>query len=274
MTIKIALMYDFDKTLCTRNMQDYSLIPSMGLDVNEFWKSVLHNTISSNMDPTLSYMYVILRKAKENGLLIRRENLEKLGKDVVYYPGVEDFFERINSYGAALGAEISHFIISSGNKEIIDGCSIASQFRRIYASEFHYDDDGNADWPAIAINYTGKTQFLFRINKNILDVYDDSVNENIEQDKRDVSFSHMIYLGDGMTDVPCMRLVKANGGFSIGVYLHDNTSTVKTLLQQNRINFAVAADYRENTELDQLIKSIIRHIVAESELEEFAGHSI
>ncbi len=273
-SFKIALMYDFDKTLCTENMQDYSLIPAMNLDSASFWKEVAANTRSANMDPTLSYMYMILKKAREKGLSIRREAFQALGKDVEYYPGVEGFFKRINAFGASLGAEIQHYIISSGNKEIIDGCSIAPEFTRIYASEFHYDADGNADWPSIAINYTGKTQFLFRINKNILDVYDDSVNENVAPDKRDIPFNHMIYLGDGMTDVPCMRLVKANGGYSIGVYLQDNKTTVSKLLKEDRINFAASADYRENSELDRLLCNIIEKIAAEQKLADYNSRKI
>ena len=167
MSDKIAIMYDFDETLCTRNMQEYSLLPHLNLNPDEFWGSVVNLARTSNMDPTLAYMYLMIEEAKKRNYPIKREEFQKLGADIEYYPGVEDYFHKINEYGKSLGMQIQHFIISSGTKEIIEGCSIYDQFTKVFASEFHYDENGDADWPALAINYTGKTQFLFRINKNI-----------------------------------------------------------------------------------------------------------
>ncbi len=267
MTNKIAIMYDFDETLCTKNMQEYTLLPNLQLDPAEFWGSVVRLAKESNMDPTLAYMYLMIEEAKKKNYPIKREEFQKQGKSIEYYPGVESYFALINEYGKKAGAEIQHYIISSGTKEIIEGCSIYNEFTKVFASEFHYDENGNADWPALAINYTGKTQFLFRINKNALEIYDSNkVNTNIAPDKRDIPFNHMIYLGDGMTDVPCMRLVKANGGYSIGVYYKEKKSTVRRLLQEDRVNFALQADYREGSELISTLQHIIDKITAEDKV--------
>ncbi|MBQ9036128.1 MAG: haloacid dehalogenase-like hydrolase [Erysipelotrichaceae bacterium] len=267
MSNKIAIMYDFDETLCTKNMQEYTLLPNLNLDPSEFWGSVVKLAKDSNMDPTLAYMYLMLKVAREKNYPIKREEFQKQGRSIEYYPGVEDYFKNINAYGKSVGVEIQHFIISSGTKEIIEGCSIYREFKKVYASEFHYDENGNADWPASAINYTGKTQFLFRINKNALEIYDSNkVNTNIAPNERDIPFNHMIYLGDGMTDVPCMRLVKANGGYSIGVYFREKKSTVRRLLEEDRVNFALQADYREGSELINTLHNIIDKIVAEDKI--------
>lgn len=263
-------MYDFDETLCTRNMQEYSLIPALHLDAASFWSDVARMSRENDMDPTLAYMYQITSKSKAAGIPIRREYFQALGKDIEYYPGVETYFDRINDYGRQLGVNIQHFVISSGTKEIIEGCSIYDRFTKVFASEFHYDKDGNADWPALAINYTGKTQFLFRISKNALNIYDsEKVNSSIDVSERDIPFTRMIYLGDGMTDVPCMRLVKGNGGYSIGIYTAAKTDTVKRLIAEDRVNFACKADYTENSQLDLVLKTIITKVALEGNLEKY-----
>ena len=224
----------------------------------------------NNMDPTLTYMYLITQKAKEAGVPIKRSYFQTLGRDIEYFPGVEDYFERINAYGQALGITVQHYVISSGNREIIEGCKIYPQFKEVFASEFHYDKDGNADWPAVAINYTGKTQFLFRISKDALNIYDsEKVNTSIDASERDIPFTNMIYLGDGMTDVPCMRLVKANGGYSIGIYTPDKYHTIQKLVAEDRVNFACNADYRNNSQLDMVLKGIITKIALENNLKKY-----
>ena len=264
--IKAAIMYDFDKTLCTRNMQEYDLLPELGVKPEVFWKEVSDLSRNANMDSTLAYMYLLLQKSKQKGFYIKRENFQSLGKMIEYYPGVREYFARINAYGKEKGVEIQHFVISSGTKEILEGCDIYDEFTRVYACEFHYDSTGNADWPALAINYNSKTQFLFRINKNALELYEDKkVNAYVEEKQRDIPFSHMIYLGDGMTDVPCMRIVMVNGGYSICVY-DDDKSTAEDLLVHKRVTLAKKADYREGSALDLSIKAIIDKIADEEKL--------
>ena len=254
----VAILYDFDKTLCPKNMPEYSFIPSLGLRPEQFWELANQLSDEQKMDRILAFMYLMVRKSKDLHKNIHRETFVKMGEQVAFYEGVTDWFGRINAFGAQNGVEISHYIISSGLKEVIEGCKIAGEFDKIYACEFHYDENGVADWPKIAINYTSKTQFLFRINKGVFDISDDdSLNRYIADDQRQISFKNMIYIGDGLTDVPCMKLVKTNGGHSIAVYKLREKAQVQHLLEDGRVNFIAPADYREGRLLDELVKNII-----------------
>lgn len=252
----IAIMYDFDKTLCTKDMQEYSFIPRVNMDSAAFWSEVTKIAEEEKMDRILSYMYYMLKKARAENVPIRKDDFIAAGKDVELYPGVESYFDRMNAFGESLGVEIEHYIISSGLKEIIEGSAIHDRFKKIYACEFHYDVNGVADWPALTVNYTNKTQFLFRINKGVLEVYEDEqLNEFVEDIDRRIPFRNMIYIGDGLTDVPCMKLVKVNGGQSIAVYT--KKEKVEHLLVNRRVDFICEADYQEGSELDETLKLII-----------------
>ncbi len=262
----IAIMYDFDKTLCTKDMQEYTFIPSLDESAESFWKESNRLSKEERMDAILTYMYLMVRKSKDKHLPINRRVFEDAGKNVKLFAGVREWFDRVNAYGESRGVTIEHYIISSGLKEIILGSGIGKHFREIYACEFHYDENGVADWPRVAVNYTNKTQFLFRINKGCLDMSDDNgVNEYVEEEKRPVPFRNMIYIGDGMTDVPCMKLVKLNGGSSIAVY-QKNSEVGSKLLKAGRVDYIAKADYTEGRELDMLIKRIIDKMSASSDL--------
>ena len=263
----IALLYDFDKTLCAKDMQEYSFIPNIGMEANEFWSEANKISVKNNMDRILAYMYLMMKMAKKNDLPITKESFQSLGKDVILYKGVKSWFKRINNYGKSLGVEIEHYILSSGLKEIIEGTSIASEFKKIYACEFHYNERGNADWPQQAVNFTTKTQFLFRISKGVLDVLDDvKLNTKINDEDRRIPYQNMIYFGDGLTDVPCMKLVKQYGGHSIAVYNKKEKHKVEPLLRDERVNFICESNYSENSQLEILVKQIIKKVAADNEL--------
>lgn len=254
----IALMYDFDKTLSTTDMQNYSFIPSLGIETEAFWKESNALAEKEDMDGLLSYMYLMLKKAKHEDIAITRENFVKLGKGIEYYPGVEQWFDRINQYGKEHGVFIEHYVISSGLQEIIEGSSIYKQFKKTYACEFLYDVNKVAVWPKNVVNYKTKTQFLFRINKGVLDVYENNkLNTYTPESERRIPFRNMIYIGDGLTDVPCMKLVKVNGGQSIAVFKKRNKATAAKLMNENRVDFITEANYSENSELDSIVKTII-----------------
>ncbi len=264
-----AIMYDFDKTLCTRDMQEYSFIPGLGISSDVFW-SETERLAKAGMDRILAYMYLMLRKAREADLPIRRESFVSLGRDIDFFPGVANWFERITAYGQERGIDIEHYIISSGLREIIEGSSVADRFRRVYACEFHYDANGAADWPLVSVNYTTKTQFLFRINKGVLDGTDDvALNRYVPEEERPVPFRNMVYIGDGLTDVPCMKLVKANGGHSVAVYGKGLKHKVEELLLNKRVDFVAPADYSEGHELDRLVKRIVDRMAVVGDLVEF-----
>ena len=263
----IALMYDFDKTLCAKDMQEYSFIPSIGMNAEEFWNEANRISVKSDMDKILAYMYLMIKQAKKNDIPITKESFQSLGTDVVLFKGVKGWFKRINKIGEQYGVQIEHYILSSGLKEIIEGTPIAKEFKKIYACEFHYNERGNADWAQHAVNFTTKTQYLFRISKGVLDVLDDvKLNTNMADEERRIPYRNMIYLGDGITDVPCMKLVKQYGGQSIAIYQKKSKSKVEVLLKDERVNFICEADYTEGSELDNIIKLIIQKMAVVDEL--------
>jgi len=255
----VAFIYDFDGTLAHGNIQEYNFIPSINMSSKEFWKEVDELKIKNNMENVLAYMYLMLKKAEANNISVKKSAFIEYGKSVVFYEGVESWFDRINSYGKSLGLNIHHYIVSSGIKEMIEGTKISDKFERIYACSFLYNIDEIAKWPAVSVNYTNKTQFLYRINKGIFEVYDTSINDKMEEDKKAIPFTNMIYFGDGLTDVPCMKLVKDNGGNSIAVYENDSTLANKLNID-GRVNFAGRAKYTENSDVDRFVKQILNNI--------------
>ena len=263
----IAIMYDFDKTLCTRDMQEYTFIPNLGIEASDFWSEANKLRENNKMDQVLTYMYLMFRKTVDNNRTLKRNYLNEMGKNIELFPGVLEWFDRINEYGRSLGFEIEHYIISSGLKEIIEGSPIGDKFRQIYASEFFYNEDGNAMWPKLAVNYTNKTQFLIRFNIGFLDFSDDNaLNDKMVENERRISTSNMIYIGDGYTDVPCMKLTKENGGVSIAVYTDKSCDTAKKLLNDGRINYMIKSDYSDGSEMDKIVKKTIQRMAIDTEL--------
>lgn len=254
----VAIMYDFDRTLCTKDMQDYSFIPSLGMTESEFWQYSNSLGQREHMDSILAYMYAMVKISKDKNIPLLRQNLVDMGKNVELFKGVEGWFDRITEFGMANGMQIEHYVISSGMKEIIEGTPISKCFKSIFACEFLYDENGNGVWPKTDVNYTNKTQFVYRINKGVLDVANDNdLNRSMPDDSKRVPFCNMIYIGDGLSDVPCMKMMKAYGGYSIAVY-QNKDSKVEDLLKKGRVDYIYPADYSENTGLDITVKNIIR----------------
>lgn len=257
----LAIMYDFDHTLSPRDMQEYGFIPDLGMEADVFWTKCLKAMKRNQMDQILAYMYMMLEEAKGK-LIVNRSMLRALGKDVQLFDGVSDWFARVNEYARSRGLQPEHYIISSGLKEIIEGTPIAEEFKEIYAASFCYDEHGVACWPAMAVNYTSKTQFLFRVNKGVLDVTEHrALNEFMPEEKRRVPFSNMIYIGDGLTDVPSMKLTKLNGGHSIAVW-QENEWVSNEMLLEGRVDFVVKADYSKGSEMEKTVFAVIDQIAA------------
>lgn len=257
----IGILYDFDKTLCTTDMQEYSFIKNLGMTPSEFWGAAAELTSTHEVEKILSYMCVMIRKCKEKGIKLTEEYLKSCGENVVLFKGVATWFDRINEYGESLGVNIEHYIISSGTYEIIQGTPIAKYFKRIYACRYMYNEEGEAIWPALAINYTLKTQYIYRISKGVLDANDDyNLNRVQDGSQRRIAYSNMIYIGDGMTDIPCMKMVKQRGGKSIALYPSGKSEAVKTLVEDNRINYVCVADYSPNSSLEKIVKLMIENM--------------
>lgn len=265
----IAILYDFDKTLSPKDMQEYGFIPKLGLSPSEFWSMADKLAESEHMDRILAYMYLMISQAKKKGLSISRESFLELGKEVELYPGVFEWFDHINEFGKSLGFNIEHYILSSGLQEIIEGTPIYDKFNGVYASEFHYNKSNNADWPLRAINYTTKTQYVFRISKGVFNVVDDyNLNAEIAEDDRFTPYKNMIYIGDGITDVPCMKIIKEKGGHAIAIYKDKDYSTTSKLIEDERINFMCRADYSKGKEVDKAVKLILKKISINNEIED------
>ncbi|MDD6104369.1 MAG: HAD family hydrolase [Bacteroidales bacterium] len=269
----VALIYDFDGTLSPANMQEFGLIQTFGSNPAQFWNK--SNTLSEMNDASeiLCYMKTMIDEAKAKGVTLSRESFRKFGSMVKLYPGVSEWFSQINSYGAERGIDVVHYINSSGLTEMIEGTSIYNEFKKVYACSFLYEN-GEAIWPAVAVDYTAKTQFLFKINKGVHSIRDHSlVNQFLPESERPVPFSRMIYFGDGATDIPCMKLVKQFGGHSIAVYNPegDNYEKSKQLYQEQRVHFVCPADYSKGGKIWNVVTSIIEKIKTDVELKSLEG---
>ena len=264
----IALLYDFDKTLCTTDMENYTFIPELGYTPAQFWQKANGFGRDNHMDGLLAYMYTMIHECREQNRRLDRDFLVRCGRDMVLFPGVREWFRRINAFGQQLEVEIEHYVISSGLREIIEGSGIAHEFREIYACEFFYNEEGLACWPKLDVNFTNKTQFVYRINKGVLDVSDDkTLNDSMPDDSKRVPFHNMIYVGDGLSDVPCMKMMRSYGGQAIAVYQSANRPGVEKLLEDGRVDFIFPADYSEGTALDATAKDILRRIAITERLD-------
>ena len=265
----VALIYDFDGTLSPGNMQEFGFIQAIGQTPEEFWSKSNAVPDGQEVNSILSYMKLMIDEARAKGISLTRDSFVSFGKDIALYEGVKEWFSLINEYGRRRGVIVEHYINSSGQTEQIEGTPKAKEFKKIFACSFWYDESGVAVWPAVAVDYTGKTQFLFKIAKGIMDISDNTkVNESQKEDDKPIPFSHMIYLGDGTTDVPCMKIVKMFGGNSIAVYARDNKrqqDTARKLLRQDRVNFVCQADYRVGGPVYEVVTTLIDKIKADND---------
>lgn len=263
---RTALIYDFDGTLAQGNLQERSFIPDIGMTKDEFWAEVKRRARAEDADEILVYMHLMIEKAQEKHLVVSMNELRTHGKDAPLFRGLADnsWFQRINAFGLEHELSIEHYIISSGIEEMICGCPIYGQFKHVFASKFIYVE-GNAAWPGVGINYTTKTQYLFRINKGIANHWDnDAINSYMPERDRPIPFERMIFLGDGDTDIPTMKMLTYKGGHSIAVYDSTRTdrdiSKVHKLLSDGRVNFVAPADYDDKSQLDIIVKGILGRI--------------
>ena len=262
-SIPLAIIYDFDGTLAPGNMQEWEFLPAIKMTPEDFWAEVDDFSRDNQADRILIYMHLMLEKARAARVSVRREDFRARSSGIEFFPGVEGWFGRMNGYGRERGVCIEHFLISSGNLEIIEGTTIADRFAKIYASKFLYDPNDVAIWPALAINFTTKTQYLFRINKGAHDLNDDArINEYVSLEERPVPFQNMVYIGDGLTDVPCFRLVKDLGGLSIAVYAEGALEKAEKYRKEGRVDGVAKANYTIDSELDCMVKSYIDLVAA------------
>lgn len=272
----IALIYDFDGTLSPGNMQEFGFIQAIGKTPEEFWKASDGIAISEDASNILAYMKLMRDEASKLGIRLTKENFRRFGADIKLYDGVREWFGAVNRYGAEHGVRIEHYINSSGLKEIIEGSPIAREFKHIFAGTYIYDDSGEAVWPGIAVDYTAKTQFLFKIQKGIFSSRDSKrVNESMADEAKRIPFSHMIYFGDGETDVPSMKVVGMFGGNAIAVFDPTKPSkkeAARKLLRQGRVSFITPANYGRDSRTFRIVTAIIDKIRSEDELKRLSRY--
>lgn len=267
--VKLALVYDFDKTLSPKDMQEFHYLKTLGYnDPNEFWKESNLFAKEKNCDSILAYLYLIYKKDKS----LSKQKLIEEGSYVKLYKGVDTWFKRINAYGKKHNVDVEHYIISSGIEDIIMGTSIAKEFKKVYACSFVYDEEGKAVWPNRVVNYTQKTQYLYRIYKGVFDATNDAdLNNSVPDEKKYLKHENMVYFGDGQTDVPSMKTVLMNGGYTIAVFGDNNTKKERALELYNdkRANFSVKADYSKDSKIEKIIQGIIDNIETKNKLKEY-----
>lgn len=271
----VALIYDFDGTLSPGNMQEFGFIEAVGKTAEEFWR--MSDSIAADQDASnvLSYMKLMFDEARRNGIKLRREDFLRFGKDIQLFDGVKDWFAMVNQYAKSHGVVVEHYINSSGLKEIVEGSPIAKEFKHVFAGTFLYNERGEAEWPGVAVDYTTKTQFLFKINKGIFSSRDNKkVNASMAEDRKRIPFSNMVYFGDGDTDVPCMKIVSMFGGHSIAVYNPANAkkkAAAAKLKRQGRVAFSLPAVYTEDSQAFRVVSAIIDKIKADYELQRLSA---
>ena len=272
----IALIYDFDGTLSPGNMQEFGFIQAIGQTPDEFWSK--SDGIAQGQDASniLAYMKLMFDEARKNDIRLTRADFRRYGTDIKLYDGVRDWFRNVNAYGREHGVIVEHYINSSGLTEIIEGSPIAKEFKHIFAGSFIYDANGVAEWPGIAVDYTAKTQYLFKIQKGIFSSRDaQRVNESWADDDKRIPFPNMIYFGDGVTDVPSMKLVKMFGGNAIAVFdpaVPKKKEAAQKLLRQGRVNFITPAMYTKDSRTFRLVCAMIDKIKADTELQQFTRY--
>lgn len=267
--VPAAIVYDFDGTLARGNIQEHSFIAELGMTPDEFWAITNGAARDHDADQILTYLREMIIQSEKRGKPLTKEILQHHGREVPYFQGVTTWFERMNTYANNIGLELSHFIISSGVRSMIRGCSIAKEFKQIYASSFLFDDDGVARWPALSINYTTKTQYLFRINKGILNCWDNTaVNRWMPPQSRPVPFENMIFLGDGETDIPSMKMVRHQGGQAIAVFDPEKWENLQAriygLIAEDRVNFVAPANYESGSQLDVTVRGLLGRMLLDA----------
>ena len=267
----IALVYDFDGTLSPRPMQEYAFLPKIGADPRAFWAESNALAQSAQADPLITYMHLMYKKAKDKGVRIDRRDLVAQGGKVELFAGVETWFDAVSAYvkshAQSHGVQLRHYLISSGLSEIVEGTSIYKRFHNVFASEYWFEAY-DLPYPKRVITDTGKTQYLFRINKGVEDL-GQSINQHMPEDERPIPFANMIYFGDGDTDVPSMAVMRKNGGHAVAVYPPGKSKAkCVDLFSAGRCDFFAAADYRSGSDLFRRTCLLLDRILADIRVEE------
>ena len=262
----IALVYDFDGTLIPKTMQEYTILPKLKISSKRFWAAILKESRMTDGEIMMIYMRQLINRANSINYNLTKNEFSRLASKIKYFNGVTTWFKNINNYiyKNHKGIRIKHYVISAGHNEILESISIRKHLSNVFGSQYYFDENGNASFPKIVVNDTLKTQFLFRINKG-KEKFSDSINSHMPEESRPIPFENMIYLGDGLTDVPSMALIKKQNGHAISVYPKNSKrqkKVSKDLLLANRVDFIAEANYSLSSPLFRRICLLLDMISA------------
>ena len=263
----IAIVYDFDHTLSPWFMQDQTILPHAGIDPGEFWKSCTTLIEQEGYEQELAYMRRMLDYEAIRSL--SNQDLQRMGAQLTFFPGVPECFGELNDILRQPQYQerricLEHYVVSSGLKAILDGSAIAKWTKAMWGCEFA-EADGHISFPKRTVSHTQKTQYLFRVNKALLNVAQ-NVNDHMPEEKRPVPFQHMMYVGDGPTDVPCFTVIKKNGGLAVAVYNPDDATrrsfkkSYDLMLHADRVHCMAPADYRKGSQLRLILEQRLTEI--------------
>jgi hypothetical protein len=263
----IGLVYDFDQTLSPGYMTDEVLFPHYGISGEQFWKKSHALVDEQGYDSELAYLKTPLDCLTPD----RPTNAElrALGAKLRFNPGLPEALTELEQIlrpeHRALGLKLEHYIISSGIKELLEGSVLRPHLKAVFGSEFAEDREGRISFPKRVIGHTTKTQFIFRINKGMLLPHED-VNDHMPRELRPIPFEHMIYLGDGPTDVPCFTLVRRYGGQAVAVYHPEDKTRIsfrkcwQLSAHADRVRHIAPADFRPHSHLRLILEEMIVEI--------------
>tara|TARA_Y100000287_G_C14160547_1_gene324476 strand:- start:17 stop:847 length:831 start_codon:yes stop_codon:yes gene_type:complete len=262
----IALVYDFDGTLTPKTMQEYTIIPRLKLNSEKFWSDILNEANSTEGEVMMIYMRQLITHAESLNLKITKDEFKLMASKIKYFKGVNNWFDNINNYikKSHHKINVAHYVISAGHHEILEATSIRDKLTNVFGSQYYFNSDGHATFPKNVVTDTAKTQFLFRINKG-KEKISDSINSHMPENHRPIPFENMIYIGDGLTDVPSMALIKKQNGHAVSVYPKGSKQQQKVsndLLQAKRVDFIAEANYTKGSILYKRICLLIDMISA------------
>ena len=262
----IALVYDFDGTLIPKTMQDYTIIPRLKLRSDKFWSDIMEEAEATDGEVMMIYMRQLITRASSMNIKITKSEFKLMASKIEYFKGVFTWFDNINKYlkNNHKRIKVAHYVISAGHHEILESTAIRKKLKNVFGSQYYFNEQGHATFPKVVVTDTAKTQFLFRINKGKEKV-SDSINSHMPEELRPIPFENMIYIGDGLTDVPSMALIKKQNGHSVSVYPKGSKKQKKVsndLLAAKRVDFIAEANYARNSVLFKRICLIIDMISA------------
>ena len=262
----IALVYDFDGTLIPKTMQDYTIIPRLKLRSEKFWSDIMEEAEATDGEVMMIYMRQLITRANSMNIKITKNEFKMMASKIKYFKGVLTWFDNINKYlkHNHKRIKVAHYVISAGHHEILESTAIRKKLTNVFGSQYYFNEQGHATFPKVVVTDTAKTQFLFRINKGKEKV-SDSINSHMPEELRPIPFENMIYIGDGLTDVPSMALIKKQNGHAVSVYPRGSKKQKKVsndLLAAKRVDFIAEANYTRNSILFKRICLIIDMISA------------